>query len=108
MPNESSCACCGIAKRIYLIKGHNKECVWYENMKTSDIIENCWLRTFTGKVIDPTNIKVSDIDLIDIGHALSNICRFGGHSNTFHSVAEHCLLVYELIKKDHPFNKEFQ
>ena len=69
-------------------------------MKTEDIINSCWLRTFTGKVIDPTNVKVSDVDIIDISAALSKLCRYGGHCNQLYTVAEHCLLVMNLYIKD--------
>ncbi len=51
------------------------------------------LTTFTGKMLDPVDLKVSDIDIKDIGHALSMICRYGGHLPNPYSVAEHCLNV---------------
>ena len=46
--------------------------------------------TFTGRGLDPINPSPDDIDIKDIAHALSMICRFGGHSQKFYSVAEHC------------------
>jgi 5'-deoxynucleotidase YfbR-like HD superfamily hydrolase len=65
-------------------------------MKTSDIIEKCWFRTFTGKIIDPENPKPEDIDPIDIARSLSNLCRFGGQVPEFYSVAQHSLFVAKI------------
>lgn len=43
---------------------------------------------------------VSKIDLEDIAHSLSNICRFNGHCSEFYSVAQHSVHVASLIKED--------
>ncbi|MGV8136511.1 MAG: hypothetical protein AB2L20_14980 [Mangrovibacterium sp.] len=48
-----------------------------------------YIQTFTGKLIDPLNPDPDQICIEDIAHALSNICRFGGHSRMFYSVAQH-------------------
>ena len=44
------------------------------------------IRTYTSKLIDLTAIAPSDIDIVDIAHSLSNLCRFNGHSRKFYSV----------------------
>lgn len=56
-----------------------------------------WMQTYTGKRFDPLNPDPTLIDIEDIAHALSNICRFGGHSSRFYSVAEHSVLVGEAL-----------
>jgi 5'-deoxynucleotidase YfbR-like HD superfamily hydrolase len=52
-----------------------------------------FIQTHTGKQFWPFEPKVEDIDIIDIAHSLSNICRYNGHSKNFYSVAEHSILV---------------
>jgi 5'-nucleotidase len=49
------------------------------------------IRTYTGKMIDVFNPDPELIVIDDIAHALSNQCRFGGHTMQFYSVAEHCI-----------------
>lgn len=50
------------------------------------------------------NLVEPDLDLIeieDIAHALSHLCRFTGHTNRFYSVAEHCVRASEHVAPEH-------
>jgi 5'-deoxynucleotidase YfbR-like HD superfamily hydrolase len=50
---------------------------------------------------DPYN---HEYDIETIAHALSNLCRYTGHTKLFYSVAEHCVLVSYLTPE--PFALE--
>jgi len=54
---------------------------------------NGWIQTYSGKKFDVVKPHVDAICIIDIAHALSNICRFTGHCKEFYSVAQHSLIV---------------
>ena len=54
--------------------------------------------TFTGKMFDPLAPDPALIDIRDIAHALSFLCRANGHFKTFHSVAQHSLECFEEAK----------
>ena len=59
-----------------------------------------WIQTYTGRCFWPFDPRTEDIDILDIAHALSNLCRFGGHCNTFYSVAEHSVRASHLVPDD--------
>jgi hypothetical protein len=52
-----------------------------------------WLQTYTGVEFHPLDPRPEDIRIEDISHALSKLCRYGGHCIRFYSVAEHCVHV---------------
>lgn len=52
-----------------------------------------WIQTVSGKQFWPLDPRSEDIDIADIAHALSQICRWTGHCRKFYSVAQHCVLV---------------
>ncbi len=67
--------------------------VWMELMATDDDAPVPRIETYTGKYFNYRDPTPESICLPDIAHALSNICRFAGHSKRYYSVAEHCVLV---------------
>ena len=52
-----------------------------------------WVRTYSGKKFCITAPTPDQIDLVDIAHGLSNICRFTGQTKEFYSVAQHSIYV---------------
>lgn len=56
-----------------------------------------WIQTHTNKVFHLLDCSVEEICIEDIAHALSHICRFGGHTSRFYSVAEHCVVMSKVI-----------
>ncbi len=55
-----------------------------------------WSETYSGKKFYQLDPLPEDIDIQDIAHALSRMCRFAGHTREFWSVAQHSLLVSRL------------
>lgn len=49
------------------------------------------MRTYGGEDIDPLQMAESDVSLRDVAHALSLLCRGGGHLKSFYSVAQHSI-----------------
>ena len=58
--------------------------------------ERCQIQTFSGALLNILNPTPDSISIIDGAHALSQICRFTGHTRVFYSVAQHSLLVSAL------------
>ena len=58
------------------------------------------IRTYTGKNFNLKDPDPNQVDIEDIAHALSNLCRFTGHTKFFYSVAQHSLLVSKMLLRD--------
>lgn len=53
--------------------------------------------TFSGRMVDVFNFTPDDVDVTDIAHALSQTCRYGGHACEFYSVAQHSVLLSQVV-----------
>ncbi len=52
----------------------------------------CWIQTHTGRLFDLLAPTPEMVCVEDVAHALSQICRYTGHTRTHYSVAQHCVL----------------
>ena len=60
-----------------------------------------YIETWSGKDLYLPEPDLFSIDIHDIAHALSKICRFAGHVDRFYSVAEHSINVSSLVLPEH-------
>jgi hypothetical protein len=56
-----------------------------------------FIETFLGERFQPLKPVLETIRIEDIAHALSNQCRFSGHTRVHYSVAEHSVRVARLL-----------
>jgi len=55
------------------------------------------IRTYSGLYIDVFDPQPHQICIEDIAHGLAMRCRFGGHTKSFHTVAEHCVFIADMV-----------
>ena len=67
--------------------------------------QDAWIRTYTGGKVYFFEPERSDIDILDIYHSLSLLCRFNGACKIPYNVADHSILVADNIYKE-TLNKE--
>ncbi|MEM0949571.1 MAG: phosphohydrolase [Pseudomonadota bacterium] len=60
-----------------------------------------WMQLRSGSPFWPTEPRVQDIRIEDIAHSLSQLCRYGGHTSEFYSVAQHSVLVARCVPVEH-------
>lgn len=57
------------------------------------------VETYSGQYVDLKDPRPETIVLEDIAHALSQICRYNGHTRRFDSVAEHAVMVSQRLER---------
>jgi hypothetical protein len=58
-----------------------------------------WIQTFSGRRFYPLDARADEIEIGDVAHALSHLCRFAGHTRRFYSVGEHSVHVAEVLRQ---------
>lgn len=58
-----------------------------------------WMQTVNGTPFELMRPRANDVEFTEIAHALSQICRFAGHTKRFYSVAEHCCRVADILPR---------
>lgn len=55
------------------------------------------IQVHSGILVPVLEPQPEHITIVDIAHALSNLCRFNGHAREFYSVAQHSLLMSKIV-----------
>lgn len=75
-----------------IVSGEN-----YANRAEGETRQGNWMQTYTGIQFWPIDPRPEEIHLEDIAVALSRACRYAGHCERFYSVAEHSVLVSQVV-----------
>jgi len=78
----------------------SKDARMKKNIKSAITYGSGTINTWSGGKFSFIEPDPNDIRIADIAHALSLQCRFNGHVNEFYSVAEHSILVSDIVLKD--------
>lgn len=60
-----------------------------------------FIQTYMGIPYWPFDPRPEEVLIDDIAHALSNLCRYTGHTKKFYSVAEHSVHVSYMVHESH-------
>ena len=56
-----------------------------------------WMITYAGGEFWPLDPRPEEISMTDVAHSLALLCRFNGHCREFYSVAQHSVIVSQLV-----------
>lgn len=65
-----------------------------------EYVEAAAIQIFGGDYATPLDLQPEQINIESIAHALSNQCRYSGHTREFYSVAEHCVHCVRVLKDE--------
>ena len=74
--------------------------MYRETNLTECIMVKSEILTCSGEDFSFINPDAYRFDIETIAHALSNLCRFTGHTSAFYSVAQHSVLVSRLVPRE--------
>ena len=60
-----------------------------------------YVSTFLGNRFYLTRPHIDDVAIEDIAHGLAYQCRFNGQTQDFYSVAQHSLIVMQIVPEEH-------
>lgn len=60
-----------------------------------------WMQTWQGIPFEFMKPDPQTINISDIAHSLSMICRFTGHTEYFYSVAEHSIIMARMVPEEY-------
>ena len=61
------------------------------------------MQTYKGGKFYPLDPRPEEVDIEDIAHALSQMNRYGGHTVFPYTVAQHCVILSNVIEKEYSF-----
>ena len=67
-------------------------------MITDENLYDGYIKTITGRKFYLDSDDTESIDIKDIAHALAHVARFNGHTARHYSVAEHSVLVLQILR----------
>ena len=79
------------------VRDHRLEGTTMKVQMSQTWIAGDWFISPSGKRLHVLEPRPEQIDIEDIASSLSKICRFGGMTRSFYSVAEHSVMVSHLV-----------
>lgn len=61
-----------------------------------------YICTYLGNRVYPLEGRIDNVHMEDIAHGLAYQCRFNGQTSAFYSVAQHSIMVADVVSKTHP------
>ena len=58
---------------------------------------------YSGKPFYPLDPSPDEVDIQDIAHSLSMTTRYGGHAKSFYTVAQHSVILSNIVSKENAF-----